>query len=207
MGTTGPVNVREALRGDLTAVAEIHKSRFSTNDYLLGQYSVSLIRAFYGLFLTDAFFFVHTNSKDEVDAFVMGGEADVLRAGKRRFARAYAARLAWETLLRPRLWGIALRGAWGMLAPAPDQSEKNVAAPPIKNVRLLSIAVADDAEGTGAAVALVREFDDHLRRSCDGYELTVMKTNTRARKFYEKLAFSLAGETAQEYIFRKKFRE
>ena len=74
-------------------------------------------------------------------------------------------------------------------------------------MRLLSIAVADGAEGTGAAAALVREFEDKLRGSCEGYELTVLKTNQRARRFYEKLDFSLVRETVQEYVFQKKFHD
>jgi ribosomal protein S18 acetylase RimI-like enzyme len=142
-----------------------------------------------------------------VDAFVLGGEAAALSASKRQFVRAHALRIVWETLLRPRLWGTAVRGAWAMLAPAAHQAEKKVGAPLAKNVRLLSIAVADEAEGTGAAAALVQQFDDTLRRSCDGYELTVHKMNQRARRFYEKLGFFIVDETEQGYVFQKKFHD
>jgi ribosomal protein S18 acetylase RimI-like enzyme len=199
------MNVRAAAADDLGAVARIHKARFSHIDYLLGQYSLSLIAVFYRRFLTGAVFLVHTNDRGEVDAFLLGGTSNELGAGKREFARAHAVQIAWETLLRPRLWGIALRTAWGILRPAARRAAERVPAPRVEEMRLLSIAVADGAEGKGAALALVREFDDRLRGSCEGYELTVLKTNQRARRFYEKLDFVLARETVQEYVFQKKF--
>jgi ribosomal protein S18 acetylase RimI-like enzyme len=201
------MRIRAAVADDLESVARIHKARFSHIDYLLGQYSRSLIVAFYRLHLADTVFLVHTNDRGEVDAFVMGGEANTLGAHKRQFARSYAARIAWETFLQPRLWRIAVGGARAMLAPASHQAEQKVDASRAQNMRLLSIAVAENAEGTGAAVALVREFDNTVRRSCEGYELTVLKTNQRARRFYEKLDFVLVRETAQEYVFQKKFHD
>ncbi len=72
-------------------------------------------------------------------------------------------------------------------------------------MRLLSIAAATGAEGNGAAAALVKAFDDEMRQQCRGYELTVLKTNERARRFYEKLDFTLVGETEQEYFFQRRF--
>ena len=185
----------------------IHKARFLHIDYLLGQYSPSLIASFYREFLAGAVFLVHTNAAGKVDAFVMGGDAGMLSCRKRQFAKKHAARFACETLLRPRLWRIAARTAWGLLTPASDHASKEAATPFAKNMRLLSIAVAGEAEGTGAATALIREFDAKLRQSCGGYELTVLKTNERARRFYEKLDFLFIRETAQEYVFQKTLHD
>ena len=120
------MSVRAAGVDDLDPVARIRKARFSHVDYLLGQYSRSLVAAFYRMYLTSAVFLVHTDGRGEVDAFVLGGEAAALSASKRQFVRAHALRIVWETLLRPRLWGTAVRGAWAMLAPAAHQAEKKV---------------------------------------------------------------------------------
>ncbi len=84
------VCVRSAAREDLKAVARIHKDRFDDDVYLLGQYSVSLIAAFYRRYLSGTVFLVHANVQGEVDAFVLGGEAGMLRERKRDFARACA---------------------------------------------------------------------------------------------------------------------
>ena len=199
------MRVRPAVRQDLKSVARIHKERFDDAVYLLGQYSTSLIAAFYRRYLSGAVFLVHANEQGEIDAFVLGGEAGMLRKRKRDFARARAVQLAWESLLRPRLWKLALGDAWRMLAP----NDRRRAAPPppgrLRDMRLLSIAVAAGAAGYGAAAALVNAFDDEMRQRGPGYELTVLKTNSRARRFYEKLDFILVGETEQEYIFQRRF--
>jgi ribosomal protein S18 acetylase RimI-like enzyme len=187
------------------AVARIHKDRFDDIDYLLGQYSTSLIAAFYKRYLDDAVFLVHVNERGKVDAFVLGGEAGILRQRKRDFVRARALHIAWESLLRPRLWKLAIGDAWRMLTPRDGRRATSPPSGRLRDMRLLSIAVAEDAAGKGAAAALVRAFDDDLRQQCKGYELTVLKTNQRARRFYEKLDFTLVGETDQEYVFQRRF--
>jgi ribosomal protein S18 acetylase RimI-like enzyme len=199
--------VRPARPEDLMQVARIHKERFDDADYLLGQYSTSLIAAFYGRYLEGVVFLIHANEQGAIDAFVLGGEAGILREKKRDFVRACTVRIAWESLLRPRLWHLAIADAMRMLKPRDNQSAAPQPPDRLRNTRLLSIAVASNVTGKGAAAELVKGFDEVMRNRCPGYELTVLKTNERARRFYEKLEFTLVGETEQEYVFQRRFRE
>jgi N-acetylglutamate synthase-like GNAT family acetyltransferase len=55
---------------------------------------------------------------------------------------------------------------------------------------LLSIAVAEEAKGTGVAVALIDGFEKELRRAhVTSYSLSVVKSNARAIGFYKKMGF------------------
>ena len=100
------MGVRSATRDDLREVARIHKARFCTPDYTLGQYSVSLISKFYALFLGRCTFLVHVSQRG-VNGFVLGGERGELQGVEHEFMRNHLARCCLETLLRPRLWPAA----------------------------------------------------------------------------------------------------
>ena len=44
------MGVRAATPDDLWEIARIHKARFSKSGYLIGHYSINLIRAYYAAF-------------------------------------------------------------------------------------------------------------------------------------------------------------
>ena len=66
------INYRLALDSDLLQVAQIHKAQFPT--HYLGQFSISLLRAFYKNLLDDGHVFVVAEENGEVFGFVLGGE-------------------------------------------------------------------------------------------------------------------------------------
>lgn len=197
------MGVRAAKRDDLRDVARIHKARFCTPDYTLGQYSVSLISKFYALFLDRCVFLVHVSDRG-VDGFVMGGEREELYGVEHAFMRNNLARCCLETLLRPRLWPAAygtLRKLFRSQAKGPVQ-QPGPALP-----RLLSIAVDKSAEGSGAAAALVAAFESSISSRHAAYELSVVKTNRQAVRFYEKLGLSLVPSASPKYFtFRREFK-
>ena len=197
------MGVRAATPEDLWEVARVHKARFSTPDYTLGQYSVSLIYKFYKAFLGRCVFLVHV-SDQSVDGFVLGGEPAELHGAEHAFLRHNLTRCGLETLVRPRLW----RAAYGtacklLLSRKKDPSQQPT--PPLP--RLLSIAVDRNAGGSGAAMELVRAFESSVSSDHPAYELSVVKTNRQAVRFYEKLGLTRLAEASPKYFtFRKEFR-
>ncbi len=77
-----------------------------------------------------------------------------------------------------------------------------LAAPP-DEFRLLSMAVAESVARKGVGAALVQGFEAEIRPACRTYGLSVLKANTTAIRFYEKLAFQCVGETAITWRLRK----
>jgi ribosomal protein S18 acetylase RimI-like enzyme len=75
-------------------------------------------------------------------------------------------------------------------------------APP-EGFRMLSIAVAESVARKGVGTALVRGFEIEIPPECRTYGLSVLKSNTSAICFYEKLSFQFVGETAIAWKLRK----
>ena len=191
--------VRVATADDLWEVARIHKARFSEPGYLLGQYSTTLIRAFYLAFLERAIMLVST-SPSGIDGFVLGGNADVLRACKRSFIRANALRGIFESILLPRLWFIGLQTVgdyvWPRRKPAAPE-------PPSEDMRMLSIAIADRPVRGGTAMSLILAFDERVRGLCTGYQGTVLKTNVQLLRFYDLVGLRPVGDNGEVVTVRK----
>jgi ribosomal protein S18 acetylase RimI-like enzyme len=197
------MGVRSATRDDLREVARIHKARFCTPDYTLGQYSVSLISKFYALFLGRCTFLVHVSQRG-VDGFVLGGERGELQGVEHEFMRNHLARCCLETLLRPRLWPAAYATVRRLF---PSQTKDPAPQPAPEAPRLLSIAVDKAAEGSGAAAELVKAFEESMSGSHTAYELSVVKTNRQAVRFYEKLGLTNVPSTSPKYFtFRREFK-
>ena len=90
--------VRGATRDDVVAVARIHKARFGTADYTLGQFSFSLIGKFYAAFLGRCVFLVHV-SDGRIDGFVVGGLPSEIFAVQRRFELQAPAAMRFGSLV------------------------------------------------------------------------------------------------------------
>lgn len=60
---------------------------------------------------------------------------------------------------------------------------------------LIDIAVLPEYRGQGIATHLIRQLQDEATESMKVVVLRVDKTNVAARDFYERLGFSVAGET------------
>ncbi len=194
-------SIRVADRQDLPTIAAIHKSQFRT--HLLGQYSITLLSAFYGEFLGKSVFQVHENAKS-VDGFVLGGEAGRLSACKKVFVRRHLMRCLFETMVRPRVWrdGIG-RGLMALTSSQPRSGQRKE-SPNASNICLLSIAVSAEAVGKGVAVALVEAFELAIRTCAAEYRLSVSKSNSRAVRFYQKMGFEIETESGDSLCFIKK---
>lgn len=191
------MSIRTANSKDLLSIAFIHKAQFST--HFLGQYSPSLLVAFYQGFLGKSVFLVH-DTGNGVDGFVMGGDVEQLALVKAAFVRAHLLQCLWETLLRPHLWWQGVRrGLATMVRP----SKRGFEPPDRPTFSLLSIAVARDAVGKGVASSLVSTFEFAIRGQATRYKLSVNKDNTRAIRFYEKMGFTPVKSDCQSLEFRK----
>jgi len=194
--------IRAAAATDIPAIARIHKQRFAT--HLLGQYSTSLIGQYYAAFLDRAVFLVHEGEAG-VDGFVVGGPWATCWACKRAFLRANVPRCLGEALCHPRFALAALRQARHMLGGA--RTRRKPATPAF---RLLSIAVAEEAGGTGVGADLVKAFEARIPPRVPAYGLSVHTDNARAIRFYRKLGLELipaAGPSACHRFVKRLDRD
>ena len=189
------MSVREATAGDISAIARIHKARFST--HFLGQYSVILLGKLYEEYLGRSIFLVH-ETKERVDGFVLGGEAGVMSARRKTFVRSNLLACIWETFLRPRLCLAGFRRALNTIFP------RRVQIASVDDFRLLSIAVDEEAAGTGVATELLDAFEARIRVRASDYGLSVHKDNPRAVRFYGKSGFREEYTQGDSIYFRKQ---
>lgn len=96
------INYRLALDSDLLQVAQIHKAQFPT--HYLGQFSISLLRAFYKNLLDDGHVFVVAEENGEVFGFVLGGEWKKISESLSSFIKKNFVRSLLETSVRPKTW-------------------------------------------------------------------------------------------------------
>ncbi len=192
--------IRPCTRRDLASVAEIHKSRFDAPCSHLGQLSPPLIAAFYAAFIGHSIFLVHS-SDGEVDGFILGGSSREILRCRLSFSRAHALACIAEIACRPNLWLLALRS----IATLTRKWFVSMAGAPVsEELRLISIAVAAHATRRGVGTALVECFEAATRAACRTYSLNVLKSNSSALKFYEKLGFQVVGERAIALTLRKE---
>ncbi len=194
--------IRAATQDDMGDVARIHKARFGGQEYTLGQYSTSLVRGFYASFLGRCVFLVHTSDRG-VDGFVVGGGCGEVAGAQRAFVRNNLVRCCLETLGHPSL----LRAGYNFIRrsylPQPSKFLK-VLAPNLP--KLLSIAVDEAAQGSGAGAALVKAFESCIAGRYPGYTLSVLKTNAQAVQFYEKLGLTIVVDAfPRSFVFYKDF--
>jgi len=191
--------IRPCTKEDLARIAEIHKSRFSAPDMLLGQLAPASIAALYGTFLDRAIFLVHSND-GEVDGFVLGGSSRVIVSCRLSFLCKRAISCIADVAGRPNLWLRAFRSFVKLIG---NWFSSMAGASPSDDIRLLSIAVAASATRKGVGTALVESFEAAIRPTSRTYSLSVLKSNPSAIRFYEKLAFQCVGETEISWTFRK----
>jgi ribosomal protein S18 acetylase RimI-like enzyme len=192
-------NVRLATRADLLQIARIHKQRFSRPMDFLGHYSLGLITEFYREFLGRCVFLVHATDR-EIDGFVLGGEAKTLAHCKGTFRRNHFVASVLQTLTRPHIWSLASQRI--------RHHRSDAHGPPGTggDFRLLSLAVDQQAEGSGVGKALMRAFDAAVPPQYLAYRLSVLKVNDHALHFYEKLGFEVAGESEISWVLHRNLQ-
>ncbi len=192
--------VRPCCQDDIPQVVEIHKARFSASGTLLAHLSRTLIAALYSEFLDRSVFLVHV-SDGEVDGFVVGGWTHDTMRCKLAFLRRHTLFCIANIARCPRFWYRAVRFCAKVAGKCFSWKLGN--SPP-NEYRLVSIAVAAGASRKGVGTALVEGFEKTIRAECDSYRLSVLKTNSPAIGFCEKLAFQFVGETESAWSMRKE---
>ena len=197
------MSLRPVEDRDLPAIAAIHKAQFSS--HFIGQYSCRVITEYYRSFLGNSIFLAHETTAGP-DGFVLGGKVTDLSNCTTAFLRHTWLRCLWDTLLRPRLWLDAPRRALKHIIPDRTGSSGRNEPPGTSTVAILSIAVAEEAKGKGAATALIGAFEQEIMDSEDVYGLSVAKDNPRAIRFYKKMGFEIQQETPVSFVFQKRLR-
>lgn len=192
---------RAATQDDIKEIARIHKQRFDTPEYTLGQFSVSLIGAFYRSLLGRCTFLVHVFD-DQVDGFLVGGLQEEIYAAQRAFVSRHLVRCCLETMLHPRLWRAAYSFVRRSFLPQPAKFLP-ILAPNLP--RVLSFAVGESAENT-VAFSLLRAFESTIRGRYAGYTMSVLKTNRTALQFYERLGIQIiVNAFPRSFILHREF--
>lgn len=188
------MSIRKALDSDIAQIANLHKQQFK--DHFLGRYSEELIRKYYEPFL-EACIFLVSECDGKLKGFIMGGSSSNLNAAKRTFLSCNKPRYIIETLLTPTVYIMALK----RLKLIKELHSSDIADNKIPQFRLLSIAVAEDAKGSGLASNLVMEFEKHIQAK--EYGLSVHTNNIPAIKFYIKNGFTKTHNNAETTYFSK----
>jgi asparagine synthase (glutamine-hydrolysing) len=186
---------------DARAMAQVHLRAFPTS--LRSRLGAGFLERFYGEFCRHAYdygFVAYEAGSDRMAAFVVGTSRS--RAHRLAFLLRRTPYLSWRVgeryLSDPevrRLVRFAMGGGPGRGAARPSET-----CP----VRLLSIAVDPDFQGSGAAKAVADAFEAKLRAA--GHHrvgLSVHADNPRAIAFYEKTGWSVAHKSPAGWWFEK----
>ncbi len=178
------INYRLALDSDLLQVAQIHKAQFPT--HYLGQFSISLLRAFYKNLLDDGHVFVVAEENGEVFGFVLGGEWKKISESLSSFIKKNFVRSLLETSVRPKTWKKSIQKIVSIFSNKvrdPNNLDN------IETHTLLSIATGKNIQGKGVGTGLINAFEKEMIRITPRYYLSVQDTNERAIAFYKKMGF------------------
>ncbi|PYG87796.1 acetyltransferase (GNAT) family protein [Ruminiclostridium sufflavum DSM 19573] len=189
------MSIRKALTSDLVRIARLHKEQFK--DHFLGRYSEKVIQKFYEPFLDSCIFLVN-ESDGMINGFILGGIRSDLINARHTFLSCNKARYIAETLLTPSVYIMALKRL-KMLRELKPQTPADDTA--LAQNYLLSIAVSEDAKGSGLASELLSGFEGHICRT--EYGLSVYSKNTRAINFYTKNGFKKTHDDSGTTYFSK----
>ena len=187
------IEFRFAKHPDLIQIAQIHKEQFTT--HYLGQFSNSLLEAFYKNLLDAGYVFVVAVEDGCILGFVIGGEWKKISDSLNTFMKKNLIRSMFESAFRPKTWKksfLKLVSIFRKTVQNPNNLDN------IESYTLLSIATSKDAQGKGIGSGLVTEFNKEMSKITNRYYLSVQDTNKRAISFYKKMglveAYRCEGE-------------
>lgn len=192
------ITYRDAVIGDMPAVAALHKQCFKGT--FIAYWGDSLIARYYQKFIEEGGPFVLAFDGDRLIAFCMGYYEGT--NARNVFLQENKLRLACRMLvLCLSLNKLVLRKCWGYFFPA----KKNGVSKPVKaEADLLSICVLSSYRGQGVSVELVNQFENRVTTAGKkDITLAVYKDNERAIAFYKKMGYTIAGEDGDEYKMYK----
>jgi hypothetical protein len=136
--------IKKAIADNIEGIAYLHKDRF--RDHFLGHYPIFIIERFYESFLDTSLFFVALQENNVV-GFVMGGTSTELQTFKKNFIKKNLFKCLLSTICIPSIYIDALYRAKQMMNR--PVNKKGLPTPSAASIRLLSIAVSENMQGTG----------------------------------------------------------
>ena len=139
----------------MKAIARVHKQIFA--DHLLGRLPVWLIRQYYTcLFKAGAIAIVAERDTDGIIGFILGGNGRSLAVGKRDFLKRWGA-LFGGCIMMDR---VALRLFWETYVRLKKATSPQSVVGTSFSMRLLSIGVCKQSQGSGIASELLAYFEN-----------------------------------------------
>lgn len=194
------IQLRVAGIADCYCVAKVHKSIFA--DHLLGRLPVWLIQRYYVcLCKVGALMIVAENNDGQGVGFVLGGQSGILNRGKKAFLMRWWWAFGTCVLMDRIAWRLFEHTYLRRASSAETGGKSSY------SMRLLSIGVNKDMQGSGVAAALLSYFEAILKtdNSISGYGLSVHNDNARAIRFYQKNGFDVEAITEMSTYLGKRF--
>ncbi|HEX6127084.1 MAG TPA: GNAT family N-acetyltransferase [Pyrinomonadaceae bacterium] len=202
------IQIRLLSKEDSIEVAKIHRKVF--DDTPSARLGYEYCRQLYALYATEANAFGHVLLQDgEAVGFVVGGDTNTHDAISSKLRR----QAALSSVVRPELlFSLAGKVVKRTLRKRPPSSTPTTAPKRDGGGRRVSklflIGILEKARGTGGARQLLDSFVDHaFSLGFDSVVLNVLRTNSRARKAYEKAGWVLndrGGESVEYYILKSE---
>lgn len=192
------IKYRFAKHLDIIQVALIHKEQFK--NHYLGQFSISLLIAFYKNLLDAGYVFIVAEEDGRILGFVLGGEWKMISDSLKTFMKRNLVHSLFESIFLPQTWKKSIQKMVSIF-------QKKVHDPNnldnIESFTLLSIATSKDSQGKGIGSALVVAFNNEMKKVTKRYYLSVLANNERAIGFYKKMGFVEAYRCKNEIQMTK----
>lgn len=198
--------IRKVEKGDLQAIAAIHKENFG--DHFLGKFSESLIAKFYACFIGGESFIADFSAQGECRGFILGGDNKWIQACSSQFMRSCRHQYVTEIIVRPNTWPGTIKKVYDLVSfwlKGHLRQESQSQRIKCSSYRLLSIAVAKRHQHAGVASGMVKFYEENC--PSDSYGLTVHDHNMKAIRFYQKMgmreAYRKKGSIGFERVLAK----
>lgn len=194
------ITYRDAVIGDMSVVAALHKQCFKGT--FIAYWGDCLIARYYQKFIEEGGPFVLGFDDDKLIAFCMGyyegsnARNSFLKENKIRLTlRLFVLCLSLNKLVLKKCWNFVFG----------SNKKYDADKPKIKaEADLLSICVLQTYRGHGVAVELVNQFEKRVTESGKkDLTLAVYQDNERATAFYKKMGYEIAGGDGDEYKMYK----
>lgn len=190
------ITYRDAVEGDMLAVARLHEVCFKGT--FIASLGETLIAAYYREFLREGGPFVLAYDDEKLVGLCMGYYAG--SGARNAFVAKNKGRLV-RRLLRLCLSfdKVAIKKCFGYVF-----SRKQAPGTPRAEADLLSICVLDEYRGKKVSRSLLEEFEHHVAEAGKkDVTLSVYKSNGRAIAFYKKMGYSVWEKDSDEYKMYK----
>ena len=154
---------------------------------------------------------VAVGSNGEIDGIAVGGDRNIFRQYRKASARRFPLRLAWMTIVDPAVRRPVLNLLRGMVIPKRGdpvpKTDPGMSGPSMAS--LLSIGVRPETRGSGLACRLIEGFERRcVELGFSSARLSVLDSNDRARRFYEKAGWAVDGMEGKSSIrYRKTLQD